>query len=144
MKKAGLLLLCIFTGSIVYAQNLTTSQLIDRCMNLLGKPVTSDFRRLDRTTYENAKGILALVENGLVSSTMIGRASDTTREAASFTVPFYNFFEDNNFDYCGEGSSGTDIYLKNGIYIAIKKSEKREDGKIISGVWFSKNKEDFD
>jgi hypothetical protein len=141
MKKIFIFLF-IFSLSIlqVHGQNITVSELINRCISLLDKPVPNGFQQINRQVFINNEGILLLVYDEIVVVSTLAKSFETEREANNFNALFSNFFkDDNSWDLFRRSSSGAEIYLRNGLYAIIEKPRKQNNGSIETMIGFSRN-----
>jgi hypothetical protein len=122
----------------IYAQDNTKAYYVNKCISLLGGSVPEGFQRMNRNFYMNDEDIVLYVENGVVLMSSFGSVFLRTNEAYAYSSSFYDYFETNNWVFI-RTINGSDIYLKNGVYVSIVGQQRRSDGLISSTISFGRD-----
>jgi len=138
-KKICFFILLVFMSSVVFAQDNSISDTVNRCIAMLGKPVPNGFTRVNRTKFINDEGIGLDVENGIVTTVTLWNVLETFNDAYKINGKVYDYFENsrNNWKLFYSSEDG-DSYSRNGIVATIAKPSRRDDGKIFIAIVFGK------
>jgi len=140
MKKMLIFIHIFFLSLQVYGQNIPVTELIEKCISLLDKPVPNGFRQVNEQVLANNEGILLFTNNRIVIISSLMNAFKSEREANEYSNLFSSFFKnDNNWSLFRMSTAGAEIYLRDGLYAIIEKPRKNNNGSAETMIGFSRN-----
>jgi hypothetical protein len=142
MKRGTILIIFILISNLLYSQT-TVSDWANTCINLLDKPIPSDFKRLGDGSYYNSDGFIIIPQNDRIIISSFGGPFDDYNSAIELTIMFYEYFAQNNWEYYNSLVDFGIIYKKNGLFACVFKPSLRQDGIVMALISFSKNPINF-